>query len=207
MGIRFYDEALVDKIKNWCQDPNLTILRPNETRELFQKKSFQNNDNPIRLPFISISRNSTIEVENVTKKPLSYDGMLLDATEKKSIQLNAIPIKLSYQLDIYCRYMEEADEYLRNFIFHIINYPKLKIVMVDNGYEINHIATLRMSSLVEDTSDIEQHLVSDQFVRFTIDINIDDAYLFSVPTKTNVHIDENNIKLVAKLNEQIEENQ
>lgn len=207
MGIRYYDAALTDKIKEWCQDPNLTILRPDETKELWQKTANVNNDRPIKLPLIALSRESRIEVQSVGKKPLSYDGMLLDSTVKKSISLNAIPIGLTYQLDIYCRYMAEADEYLRNFIFHIINYPKLKIVIMDNNYEINHTATLRMLSTVEDTSNIEQHLVNDQFTRFTLTLTIDDAYLFSVPTKTNVHIDDNNVKLYAKLDEQEYEKQ
>ena len=34
MAVNFYDEALVKKIQGWITDPNLRILKPNETTRL-----------------------------------------------------------------------------------------------------------------------------------------------------------------------------
>jgi len=115
---------------------------------LFQIKSQQNNDKPLTLPLIAISRDSDIEIISTTKRALSYDGGHLSATEKVSKLLNAIPIKISYQLDIYSRYFEEADEYLRNFIFNFINYPKLSISIPYNDADIQHDSMVQIESTV-----------------------------------------------------------
>ena len=95
--------------------------------------------------------------------------------------LNAIPMELSYQLDIYCKYFNEADEYLRNFLFNLINYPKISIEIPYNNTKIIHNSTIRVESPVTDTSDIPERLISGQFTRLSISIKIDDAYMFSVP--------------------------
>ena len=54
---------------------------------------------------------------------MTFDGATIEATLKKSKSLQAIPIRLQYQIDIFTRYREEADEYLRNFVYNILNYP------------------------------------------------------------------------------------
>jgi len=51
--------------------------------------------------------------------------MTLDSDGDASVNLHAIPIILPYQIDIYTRYLKEADVYCRNFIYNIINYPTL----------------------------------------------------------------------------------
>ena len=126
MAIRLYDEAIYEKIKKWVKDPNMRVLSPNESSRLFQLKADQTDDKPIKLPLIAISRGSNIDIAT-TKRALTEDGQHIYATEDRSLVLNAIPMELSYQLDIYCKYFNEADEYLRNFLFNLINYPKISI--------------------------------------------------------------------------------
>ena len=48
---------------------------------------------------------------------MTHLGKVFNADSKVSDHLNAVPITLKYQIDIYTRYQEEADEYVRNFIF------------------------------------------------------------------------------------------
>ena len=55
MAIRFYDEAIYEKIKKWVKDPNVSILKPDETERLFKQKADENKDKPITLPLITIS--------------------------------------------------------------------------------------------------------------------------------------------------------
>ena len=188
MGIRYYDEAITNKIKSWVKDQNMSILKPEETKRLFMQKLDENNDKPIKLPLIAISRESDIEILSTNKKPLTFDGATADRNIEKTQMLNAIPIHVKYQLDIYTRYFEEADEYVRNFVFQFINNPKLKIEIPYNDSNIEHISNVRMASTVEDNSDIAQRLLPDQFTRFTFKLYIDDAYLFSVPIKENVRV-------------------
>ena len=186
MAIRFYDEALVDKIQKWVKDPKIQILKPDEFSRLIQIKADQNKDKPLTLPLIALSRESQLEIKNVSKKALTFDGMMFEANVEKTMQLNAIPILINYQLDIYTRYFEEADEYLREFLFNLINHPKLTIKIPYNGVNLEHNAYVNILSTVEDNSDIPQRLFSDQFTRFTIKLVIDEAYLFSVPVVKNI---------------------
>lgn len=189
MAVRFYDEALVNKINGWIKDPDMKVLGPSETSRLFQITADQTSDKPLTLPLISISRDNDIEILSTAKKPLSYDAGHLAASVDKSELLNGIPIKLSYQLDIYCKYFAETDEYMRNFVFNIINYPNIHIEIPYNGARVIHDSTLSLESNVSDTSDIPERLISGQFSRMTLRLTIDDAYLFSVPFMKNWNIE------------------
>lgn len=189
MAIRFYDEAVYEKIKHWVKDPNMRILKPDESSRLFQLNADQNNDKPLTLPLIALSRDSSMEIISTTKKALTYDGGHIAASQKQSEVLNGIPVKLSYQLDIYTKYFAEADEYARNFIFNLINYPKISIEIPYNDAKIKHDSTLLLESTVSDNSDIPERLISGQFTRMSLRFNIDDAYLFSVPFMDNWKIE------------------
>ena len=195
MAIRYYDEALVEKIKSWVKDPNMKVLSPNDSTRLFQLKADLNNDKPLTLPFIAISRDSDIEIINTNKHALTYDGGRLSVDENKTQALNAIPIKISYQLDIYTKYFAEADEYLRNFIFNLINYPRLSIEIPYNDSKIVHNFTIQLDSTVSDNSDIPERLIAGQFTRMSIKFHIDDAYLFSVPFMKNWKIEVSEVEI------------
>lgn len=142
MAIRFYDDALYEKIKKWVQDPNMRILKPDETTRLFQMQADMNNDQPIKLPLIAISRDRDIEVLNAQKQVKTFDGFKYSTNEKVSMPINVIPIQIGYQIDIYARHMVEADEYLRNFIFNFVNLPKLKVDIPYNDTHYEHISNI-----------------------------------------------------------------
>lgn len=189
MSLKLYDDALTNKLKNWINDNNITLTSPDDTRQLFQYRAELKNDQPIDLPLIAISRSKTISIQNVSKKPTTFDSVVLEANNQKIKTLSQIPIELNYQIDIYTRYLAEADEYLRNFIFNIINYPKLNVVIPYNDINYTHTSNIRMMSDVQDNSDIPERLVTGQFTRFTIQINVDDAYLWSVPIRDNLTLE------------------
>lgn len=191
MAIRYYDNALTEKIKGWIKDPNMKVLSPSDSSRLFQMKADENNDQPLTLPLIAISRDSEIEIISTNRRPLTYDGATLRQTQKTTEILNAIPIKLSYQLDIYTRYFAEADEYARNFIFNFINYPRLYIEIPYNDAKVTHDSTVLITKSLSDTSEIKERLIPGQFTRLTLKLMIDDAYLFSIPFKDNWRVEYN----------------
>lgn len=125
----------------------------------------QENDKPLTLPLIALSRDPSIGLDIAHKRPLSADGLHLQQDEKTTIQLDAIPININYQIDIYTQRAEEGDEYLRNFIFNIVNHPRLKILIPYNDSQIEHYAYLKLQPEVTDNSDISERLFVDQFVR------------------------------------------
>ena len=188
MAVRYYDEALKNKIQKWVGDDRIMITSPDETRRLFEYRADINNDQ-FTLPLITLRRGRDIQVLSTNKKPLTFDGMTLNATIEKSDQLNAIPVSVNYQIDIYCRYFAEADEFFRNFIFNIINYPKLQIEIPYNDAVIEHTSNIRLEQTVTDNSDIAERLSPGQFTRLTIPIYIDDAYIFDYRYRPNYSVE------------------
>lgn len=189
MAFYYYDQALLEKIQGWVGDSKIKITGPEETRRLFQYRADVNNDEPIQLPLITLRRNREVSILSTNKKPLVFDGLTLNATKEKSDQLNGIPIHLSYQIDIYTRYERECDEYVRNFIFNIIKFPKIQIQIPYNDSNIKHDSNIRLDGSVTNNSDISERLVAGQFTRFTIPIYIDDAYLFDYRFRPNYDIE------------------
>lgn len=193
MSVKLYDDALLNKLKTWIKDENMTITSPNETRRLFSYKADITNDEPLKLPLIALRRDTTITVLNTNKKPSTYDGMTFRGqlhskngqltNQGKTQELNVVPINLNYQIDIYTRYEEEALEYVRNFVFNIINFPKLQIEIPYNSANIIHNSNIRLSNDIQDNSDIPERLIPGQFTRYTISLFVDDCYLWDYKTK------------------------
>ena len=192
MAVRYYDEAVANKINSWLpKDKNrkIQVLKPDETKRLFSIEADEKNDKPLTLPLIALSRSNTVSLKQKTMTPMSFDGLMLDSDGKHTLQLNGIPIYLSYQLDIYTRRYDEGDELLREFVFKLINNPQIVIELPYNNQKFKHVATIEMQTDIEDTSDISERLFPGQFTRWTLRFDIDGAYLFSLPYVDNVSID------------------
>lgn len=197
MAIRYYDDALCEKIKRWIGDSKLRVLPPSDTARLLQVKASLENDKPLKLPFVALTRDANIHLDVSTKRNMSYDGLKLDSKEEGTPQLNAIPISLSYQFDIYTSHYKEADEYLREFLFKLINNPTLKIILPYNGANVEQIAHIKVYPDIVDNSDVPSRLYSGEFTRWTLQLDLEDAYLFNIPISTNYKIDtEGDIKIL-----------
>ena len=192
-GLELYDKALLDKLSYWTKNTQLRIFGPNESRQTFMSIIDENKDQKISLPLITLTRNGGFTINNPNKQPLAYDGVVVDGSIEKAAQLNAIPITLNYQLDIYTRYMSEADELVRAFIFNFINQPKIEVTVPYNGMDVKHISSVRISPNIEDNSDIPERLIPHQFTRETLNVNIDDAYLWDIKIRDNLQIEADDI--------------
>lgn len=180
MSLNLYDEAFKLKLNSWTKNTQLTILGPDETAKMFSIIADETNDKPIQLPIISIKRTNGFTILDTAKRNLAYDGLKLEANYEKAKQLNAIPISIPYQIDIYTRYQREADEIVRNIVFNIIKYPKLDIIIPYHNDQYIHHSNIRLSGNVDDNSSIPERLIPGQFTRLTLPIIIDDAYLFDI---------------------------
>lgn len=186
MACRYYDDILVAKLKRWLPDNSpLRVLAPGESKKLFELTAEDTKDAPVKLPFIALSRSRDIELLSTVKSPKSYDGLKLLATKAETLQFNVLPIKLMYDLTIYAKTEEEADEYVRTFLFKLINNPVIKVRIPYQDAQIEHIANIRVLSNVSDTSDISERIFSGQFHCWTIQLEIQDAFLFSLPYRRN----------------------
>lgn len=205
MSINLYDDALVNKIKKWVKDPNMHILKPGESTRLLEMKADEGDDKPIQLPLIEISREKDIKILNTQKQSKTFSGFKFKSNEKVSIPINVIPIELGYQIDIYTRKMEEANEYIRNFVFNFINLPNIKICVPYNDANLTHMSTIWLDDTITDNSDISEHTFPDQFVRFTLKLAIDDAYLFSLPIKQSAQIESLEMQVKDRTTDEIVE--
>ena len=190
MSLKLYDDALLAKFKKWTLDTSITLTGVNESTRLFSTIADQNNDKPIKLPLIALSRPGGFIIVDKYKQPKSYNGTKVAYNESRGAQLNAIKINIPYQIDVYARYQQEADEYIRNIVFNIINYPLVTIDIPYHDLGITHDSNIVLASDVEDNSDIPERLIQDQFKRYTLSILIDDAYLFDVRVRDNIRIAE-----------------
>lgn len=186
MACRYYDDVLTVKLHRWLPDnSNLRVLGPSETKRLFELTATDTKDTPIQLPIITLNRHKDIELLSTIKSPQSYDGIKLISNAEGTLQFNVIPIKLMYDLVIYTKTAEEVDEYVRTFLFKLINNPVIKVKIPYNDAQIEHIANIRVLSNVSDTSDISERLFPGQFHCWTIQLEIQDAFLFSLPYRQN----------------------
>ena len=188
MSIKLYDDALLTKLRKWTKDTSVILTGVDESTRLFSAIADSTNDKPIQLPLISLSRPGGFTIEEKYKQPKSYNGAKVAYTEARSAKLNAIKISIPYRIDVYARYQEEADEYIRNIVFNIINYPVVTIDIPYHDLGISHNSNIRIFSDVEDNSDVPEQLISGQFKRYSLDLIIDDAYLFDVKVKDNLRI-------------------
>ncbi len=206
MSVRFYDEAIANRIQSWVKDPNLVVLKPDETAELFKIKLDQGDDKPLTLPLIAISREPEIRILNRQRRPMTYDGYRIKALDKNGNQvkldstfkLTAVPIRIAYQIDIYTKNIAEADEYAREFVFRLINKPTIAIEIPYNGVKLKHKSTITLEDTIRDNSDIPERRFKTQFTRYTIYIEIDDAYYFGVEDERNLSISEIEVSIETR---------
>ena len=186
MAVRYYDDAMVAKLKRWIPDASrLRVLKPDESTRLMQLQADDSGDKNFKLPFVTLSRDKSIEIISNIKQNKSFDGLKLIDMHGKTANLNVIPIKVQYQLDIYTKTYYEGDEYVRNFLFKLINNPLLIIEIPYNDSSLRFTANIRVLDTVSDTTDIAEHLFPGQFTRWSIQMELQDAFLFSVPYRNN----------------------
>lgn len=202
MSLKLYDDALLNKFQKWTQGTQTTLTGVNQTSRLFSKVIDEKKDKELTLPLIALSRPGGFQIEDKYKQPKSYNGLTFAQNAQQGAKVNIIRISIPYQIDVYTRYQEEADEYIRNIVFNIINYPKVQVQLPYEKLESVHDSNIRLASEVEDNSDIPERLAPGQFTRYTLQINIDDAYLFDVRLKDNLSISE--ITVGTQSNDQID---
>ena len=195
MSANLYDDAIAQKLQNMLnKDSGIHILKPDETTRLFNEKADMSHDK-ITLPIIALSRRG-YRILNSNKQPKSYDGIKIVKRDKynnvikeeSALKLNAIPIQLNYQLDIYTLDLDDCENYSREFIFQLVNHPTGEVFIPYNDANVTHKFTIHVEQEVEDNSDIRERLFPSQFTRYTISFMVDDAYLFSIPNKKTVEI-------------------
>ena len=216
MAIHYYDDLITEKLRKWLpESTTLRILHPDESKRFFELTAEDRREQAFQLPLIALSRRDELELLSTVKSPKSYDGLRLiplntpesledlkgDAYTKAIGALpagiftyNVLPIRPEYQLDIYTKTAEECEEYVRNFLFKLINNPMMRIEIPYNDLKIEHTTYLRILPNIANTSAVAERLFSGQFTRWTIQFELQDAFLFSIPYKKNWRITDSEVE-------------
>lgn len=110
-----------------------------------------------------------------------------DIHPKYTTAIRAIPISISYQLDIYARYAKEADLLMRNLVFNVINYPAFTISIPKAN--LAHTARLVLGDTISDNSDIPERFIEGNMTRLTASLTIDNARLWDTRQLRNAEIE------------------
>lgn len=201
MSVYLYDEALLSKVKYWTEKTSLHVYGVDEIRDLLQVIADENKDKPIKLPILTITRPKGYRIINSNKKPTTYNGIRVIQGEDTASMLANIPIDIQYQFDVYTRFQKEADMYMRNLVFNIINYPTLSITIPYRNINFDHNANIRITSDVMDTSNNSIRMFNGQFTRLSVTVNIDDAYLWDLRVANNLSMEDSNVLFVRNPDE------
>ena len=188
MSVTLYDEALLKKIRSWTGDTRLKVISSSDVSDLISTTADEANDKGIELPLVAITRNG-FQIGNPNRTTMSAYGLTIETNPNKSEWLNAIPIYLTYQVDVYTRYRDEANEYVRNMIFNIVNFPRLTIELPYYDTHIPQNASIHLQEEIQDNSSIPERLIYGQFTRLTMTLTVHDAYLYDIRINNNVNID------------------
>ena len=217
MAIHYYDDLIFTKLQRWLPEAsNLRILHPDESKKFFELTAEDTQEKAFQLPLIAISRKDELELLSTVKSPKSHAGLkiapegissdlsnlkgpayikALEAIPEGTYQLNVIPIRPEYQLDIYAKTAIECEEYVRSFLFKLINNPLLQIEIPYQDLHIEHTAYIRILRNIANTSNISERVFSGQFTRWTIQFELHDAFLFSIPYRKNWKLDGHDLEI------------
>lgn len=166
------------------------------------------NKRPLTFDGIHLKSPKAVEYDSYQSKfknrEISYQEYLEKTNEFKDIakvenvaSLNAIPISIPYNIDVYTRYQKENDLYMRNLIFNIINYPTMQIAFRYNGIDIEQNANMILENNISNDAPAIK-LFSDQIVKQSLSILIDDAYLWDIRVRGTVALNAGGITLAIK---------
>ena len=198
MSTYMYDIMLNNKFQRWTKGTDVTYTGPDETRRFFEIMADKSDDKSLKFPMICLRRDLGYTIGLYGKRPTSFDGFRRDITSLNAKNVNIIPITINYQVDVYTRYYQEADDYMRNIIFNIINYPKLEVEVKYRNIDFQHVANILPGQQVVDNSNISERLIPGQFTRLSYSFSIDDAYLWDVRIKDSLKIDLCDLHIIDK---------
>lgn len=194
-----YDYIVAERLKSWLPDnSNLRVLEPDDYKQLFSTYADDKKDKNFTLPMIALERGSSMQLVSNVKQSRSFDGLRLADNRKETILLNVIPVTIDYKFHIYTKTYAESDEYVRQFLFKLINNPTLLIDIEYNGITFKHTTNMRIGNTVEDSSASAGRLYAGQFTRRTISIEMQDCFLFSLPRKQRWTLQNAELRLARK---------
>lgn len=193
VGVYAYDLAIVEDLRirfNHTKDgkpKTNNIIQITNSEDVFDIiGDIEQNDN-IVFPIISLVRTGW-QLLDYSQEFMENSGGLVGilqeepGSRKRQVRLQAIPIQINYQLDIWTQNRIDNDIIAREFIWFYKLNPQMK-VRIPHGINITHPFNIAIEPDIVDNSDIGEHNSRGRYYRQTLGIHTDgDAFLW----KTNV---------------------
>lgn len=161
----------------------------------------------IDMPIVSLQRLGW-SVADYHPQFMTFSGHIIGQNEEnKIIRLQAIPIRVNYQMDIWTKDRITNDAIIRELLFYYTLRPTL-LVNIPYSLDITHNFNIFFDPDIEDNSDIIEHDNRGIFFRQTLGLYTDDAYLWKSSKKDPIIIESADFLLydgVIKDNKLIEE--
>lgn len=185
MSVYMYDEAIVEDLRLLLNDDRIHIVPVDNVFRLIARL----NEDNIEMPLISLTRTGWQLADNKPQM-MKFDGALAgyDRRDNSLKRVQAIPIRIGYQLDVWTKTRKENDNILRELIFYYSTHPTL-IVNIEYGLDITHDFNIFFDADIEDNSDIVEHRNRGEYFRQTVSIYTDDAYLWKSSSRNPSIID------------------
>lgn len=172
MSVEWYDQSIVSKIREITGDDRVTIVPP---ENLFRYIASLKSDE-IKFPLISLTRLGYV-LNRTSKSPNTSQGIPIKYSKGKAVELQSIPIRVNYQIDVITRKRDDNDALVDEIIFYFINHPSMS-VNIKKGADISHKFSIFFNPDIEDNSDIESHISRGEYFRTTMTFYIPDGYLW-----------------------------
>lgn len=180
MSVYYYDEAITSDFRRILHDGRVSIIPPENTFDLMAVLK----DDNVKFPMVTLNRLGWSLSNNWNHYMLhdgSTDKIYYDADNDLPalvMRMQAMPISINYQMDIWTATLQENDNIIRELMFYYRLNPTLE-VHIPYGLDTFHKFNIFFEPDVADNSDIPDHPNIGRYFRQTVSFYVDDAYLFN----------------------------
>lgn len=187
--VYLYDESLINKFNSIFSNSKKKIYITN-TEDVFNLEAYLKDNDTVKLPIISIVRSGTSLSDN---RPhyMKFNGLVSKLEEGDiATHIKAIPIRISYQIDVWTESRLENDLIVRELVFYFSTNPTLSINIPYNNANVEHVFNIFIDNDIEDNSDISEHKNRGRYFRQTLVFYTDDAYMWKADKDKLAIVDE-----------------
>lgn len=196
--VYLYDDAIVKDFRDKIKDERIAITPFDNINNYLGKSE----GDRIQLPVISVDRRGW-SLSDSRPHTMKFTGELHSINDDETVtNVQEIPIRINYVIDVWTRRRLENDNIMRELIFYYSTHPTLKI-NIPYGLDSDKVFNIMFDSEVEDNSDIPNHINIGEFVRQSISFYVDDAYLWKASNFNKTYIDTDGMYL--EVNKEIKE--
>lgn len=201
--VYMYDTAIINDLRQIFSDDRIHIVPPEDAFDLIGTLK----EDTIVFPFISLQRPGWQLIDDTKTSHLTFEGKVDDISiidtdddveDANITRLQALPIRINYQIDVWTESRKENDAIMRELIWYYTLYPTLNVDVEYENIKRKHHFNIFFDNDIEDNSDLTQHSKRGRYFRQTIGLYTNDAYLWKTFSRKPNVIDSKYVDVVNK---------